>query len=66
MNERLGLFIRGIFKKEKEQTYHYLFVSLPVGFLDDSTNEEEGIIGRILSDTGAKHKEFLQKNKNSE
>ena len=45
------------FKKEKAQTYHYLFVSMPLSYEDDANNEDEGMIGKILHATRSDFKE---------
>ena len=46
--ERLKVFMLKLFKRDQEQSYHYLFVSMPVSFQDDTINEDEGMIGKIL------------------
>ena len=57
MFERLAIFILGLFGREKEQTYHYLFISMPLSYEDDANNEEEGMIGKILNSARTNHKE---------
>ena len=44
--------------KKRVQTYHHLFVSLPVSYLDDANNEDEGMIGKILHASKMSHKEI--------
>ena len=51
MYERLAILVMSFFKKDREQTYHYLFVSMPLGYKDDTNNEDEGMIGKILHAT---------------
>ena len=58
MYERLAIMILRLLKKEKDQTYHFLFVSMPLNYGDDTTHEDEGMIGKILSANRATHKEL--------
>ena len=51
MYERIGRFFMKIYTGEKKQEYHYLFVSMPLNFEDDTNNEDEGMIGKILNDS---------------
>ena len=65
MFERLGIFILKLLGKEKEQTYHHLFMSIPLSYEDDTNNEDEGMVGKILNVARAHHKEnqaTIQKN----
>ena len=59
--ERLAILMLGLFGKKKEQAYHYLFVSMPLGLEEDTNNEDEGMIGKILSVARANHKEVNTK-----
>ena len=63
MYERLRKFIMKPFTGEKKQTYHYLFVSMPLGYEDDANNEDEGMIGKILHATRS---DFKEVSKNAE
>ena len=58
MYERLAILILRLFKSERDQTYHFLFVSMPLNYGDDTTYEDEGMIGKILSANRATHKEL--------
>ena len=65
MFERLVIFFMKLFKRKKEQTYHYLFISMPMSFEDDTNNEDEGMIGKIVNVARNNHKEnqnAIQKN----
>lgn len=57
MYERLKMFVMRLCKKERELTYHYLFVSMPLSFEDDTNNDDEGMIGKILKVVRAVNKE---------
>ena len=57
MFERLAIFMLKLFGKKREQTYHYLFISVPLSYEDDTNNEEEGMIGKILNSARTNHKE---------
>ena len=57
MYERLKMFLMKLFKKERKLSYHYLFVSMPLSFEDDTNNEDEGMIGKILKVVRAVNKE---------
>ena len=59
--ERLVTFAMKLINGEREQTYHYLFASMPVGFLDDTCTEEEGMIGKILYAARVSHQEICDK-----
>ena len=56
MFERLVVFFMKL-KEKKEQTYHYLFISMPLSFEDDTNNEDEGMIGKIVNVAKNNHKE---------
>ena len=56
MFERLVVFFMKL-KEKKEQTYHYLFISMPLSFEDDTNNEDEGMIGKIVNVARTNHKE---------
>ena len=56
--ERLAQFVLRLLMKKQDQTYHHLFVSLPVSFLDDANNEDEGMVGKILHASRMSHKEI--------
>ena len=64
MYERIAIFVLKFFKKEKKQTYHYLFVSMPLSYEDDANNEDEGMIGKILHATRSDFKEVSKKFEN--
>ena len=51
------MFAMRLFRKERELTYHYLFVSMPLSFEDDTNNDDEGMIGKILKIVRAVNKE---------
>ena len=57
MYERIGMFLFKAFSREKEQSYHYLFVSMPLNFEDDSNIEDEGMIGKVLNDARKNQKD---------
>ena len=46
-----------IFKREQNQEYHYLFVSMPLNFEEDANIEDEGMIGKIINDARKNHNE---------
>ena len=57
MFERFVMLFMMLFKGKKEQTYHYLFISMPLSFEDETNNEDEGMIGKIVNVTRNNHKE---------
>ena len=57
MYERIYVFFLRLLKKEEEQKYLYLFVSMPVNFEEDADIEDEGMIGKIINDARKNHSE---------
>ena len=57
MYERLRKLILRPFTVEKEQTYHYLFISMPLSYGEDSNVEQEGMVGKLLNVARKHHKE---------
>ena len=57
MFERLVIFFMTLFKGERKQSYHYLFISMPLSFEDETNIEDEGMIGKILNVVRNNHKE---------
>ena len=61
MYERFVILFLRLLRREKEEEYHYLFVSMPLSFEDDTNNEDEGMIGKILNVVRNNHKENQEK-----
>ena len=55
--ERLAMFILKQLGKRSEQTYYYLFASVPLSLEEDTNNEDEGMIGKILHAARVNQKE---------
>ena len=56
--ERLAQFVLKVLNMEREQSFHYLFVSMPINYEEVTINEEEGMIGKILNASRTSSKEF--------
>ena len=61
MYERIGKFFMRLYSGEKKQEYHYLFVSMPLSYEDETNNEDEGMIGKILNDSRKNQKDITEK-----
>ena len=53
--------IYGIFFGKMPQTYHYLFVSIPLSNEQDPDDESEGMIGKIMSFVKSRHEKADEK-----
>ena len=57
MYEKFVILVLKLFGKQEEEGYHYLFVSMPLSYEDDTKNEDEGMIGKILNVVRTNHKD---------
>ena len=60
--ERLRDLALKPFSVQKEQTYHYLFVSMPLVYEEDANTEQEGMIGKLLNTARKHHQEVIDDN----
>ena len=54
--ERLGIFLLKCFRKEKKDSYHYLFITRPLKIEEDRIDEWEGMTGTVLKAVRNNHK----------
>ena len=45
----------------KKEDKHFLFISMPLNYEDDTNNEDEGMIEKVLNDARKNQKEILKK-----
>ena len=57
MYERLRRLVLKSFYKKNEQTYSYLFVSMPLSYGEEANIEQEGMVGKLLNVARRHHKE---------
>ena len=48
--EQLAMLLMKLIRREKEESEHFIFISMPLNYEDETINEDEGMIGKILND----------------